>query len=186
MSRRRDLPRRGYPAAAREEQCGARREGRRRQDRDRGRSGATHCVRRGAARPQGRAHHRPRSRLDAGGHIVPGAVRRPDPSSRAGAPSRPQSHPVRRRVAQPHRTGHGDGRGDGRRQHAEARARPRRHSRDRCDDGRGIQQVDQDRSRARAPLSAGHHRGAGCDPDVGGAGGPPAAARAPSRRRDFG
>jgi len=35
-------------------------------------------------------------------------------------------------------------------------------------------------------FQAGHDRGAGCDPDVGGPGSPPAAARAPSRRRDFG
>ena len=90
-SRRRDPPRHPGAVAAHQEQPGAHRRARRRQDRHRRGPGPAHRRRRRARGPEEQAPHRARPRLDAGRGQVPRRVR-------GAAEGRPQGDHRRRRA----------------------------------------------------------------------------------------
>ena len=122
--RRRDPPRRAGPLPPHEEQSGADRRARRRQDRDRRGPGPAHRGRRRTRGAEEQAGDRPRPRRAHRGGEVPRRVRGP-PQGRAEGDHRVRrgDHPLHRRAPHARRRGRGRGR-DGRVEHAEARRSP--------------------------------------------------------------
>ena len=152
-ARDRDRADHADPLAAHEEQPGADRRARRRQDRRRrGARAADHELRGSrAAEEQADLHARPRG---AGRRLeVPRRVRgAPEEGDEGDHPAR-RHHPVHRRAAQPRRRRRGRGR-DRRRVDPQAGARARRAADDRRDDARRVPQVPRARLGARAALPA--------------------------------
>ena len=179
----RDRARDADPVAPHEEQPGAGRRARRRQDRRRRGPRAAHLQRRRARAAQEQADlharpGRPGRRLE-----VPRRVRgAPQEGDEGDHPAR-RHHPFHRRAAQPRRRGRGRGR-DRRGLDPEAGAGARRAADDRRDDARRVPQVPGARLRARAALPADQgrpalHRGDRADPQ-----GPARALRAAPPRED--
>ena len=182
--RRRDPARHPGPVAPDQEQPGADRRARRRQDRHRRGARPADRPRRRPRGAQGQARRLARPRRAHRRRQVPRRVR-------GAAEGRPQGdqgrrrpgHPVHRRAPHGRRRRCGRGR-DGRLQPAQADARPRRAAHDRRDDARRVPQAHREGRRARAPLPADPDRpavGRGDDLD------PARAARAvrgPPRRPD--
>ena len=157
-------PRRGNPPhhpGARppdQEQSGADRRARRRQDRDRRRPGAAHRQWRRARRHQGQApagarHGRADRRREISRRVRGAAEGR----ARRGQAGRGRHHPVHRRDAHLGRRREGRGR-DGRRQPAQAGAGARRAALHRRDHARRISQAYREGRGARAALPAGVRR----------------------------
>ena len=177
--RPREGDRAGHPdpvAADQEQPCPHRRAGRR-QDRHR----------RGP-RPPDRRRRRPRdaaqqARPDARHRVarrrdqVPRRVRGAAQEDHRGAAQHQRRGPLHRRAAHARRGRRGRGR-DRRGQHPEAAARPRRAPVHRRDDARRVPQVHRARRGARAPLPAGHGRGADARADRRDPDGHPRALRA--------
>ena len=153
--RRRSAPRDPGALAPDEEQPGAHRRARRRQDRHRRRAGAADRPRRRARRTQEqedlRARHgRARRRREVSRRVRGAAEGGPQGDHRV----RRADRPLHRRA--PHRRRRRRGRRrDGRVADAEADARARRAAHDRRDDARRIPQAHREGCRARAPLPAG-------------------------------
>ena len=152
--RRRDPPRGPGPVEAHQEQPGADRRARRRQDRDRRGPRPADRVRRRAREPQGSPPGRARPERDGRRIEVPRRVRGPA-QGRAQGDRRRQGpdHRVHRRAPHDRRRRRRRGR-DGRRQHAQADARPRRAAGGRRDHARRVPQAHREGPRARAPLPA--------------------------------
>ena len=170
-ARDRDRADHADPLAAHQEQPGARRRARRRQDRRRrGPRPADHARRRARA-AEGQADLHARLGGPGRGVQVPRGVRgAPQEGDEGDHPAR-RHHPVHRRAAQPGRRRCRRGR-DRRGLDPEAGARPRRAADDRRDDARGVPQVPGARLSARAPLPEDHRRSAldrGDGPDPQGA-----------------
>ena len=142
------------PLEAHQEQPGADRRARRRQDRDRRGPRAADRVRRRAREPQGPPPGRARPERDGRRVQVPRRVRGPA-QGRAQGDRRRQGpdHRVHRRAPHDRRRRRRRGR-DGRRQHAQADARPRRAAGGRRDHARRVPQAHREGPRARAPLPA--------------------------------
>ena len=142
-----------------QEQPGAHRRARRRQDRHRRGPGPAHRRGRRPVQPEGSRDRLARHGLHAGGRQVPRRVRGPlEGRAARGEGKRRAHHPVHRRVAH-HRRRRFVGRQlHRRRQHAQARARPRRAARHRRHHARRVPQVHREGRRARAPLPAGGRR----------------------------
>ena len=150
--RRRDPARDPGAAAADQEQPGADRRARRRQDGDRRGPGAAHRRRRGARFAQGQARPRPRHGAAARRREVPRRVRGAAEERAEGSrPGRRPDDRLHRRA--PHHGRRRQGRRrDRRRQHAQARAGARRAALHRRDHARRIPQVHREGRRARAAL----------------------------------
>ena len=173
-----DRARHGDPGAPEEEQSGAHRRARRRQDGHRRGAGAAHRQRalpRRAARP-------PRALARHGGGHRRHQVPRPVRGAAQGGDERDRAeqadHPVHRRAAHAGRRRRGRRR-DRRLQHAQARARARRAAVRRRVHAQRVPQVHREGRRARAPLPdrrrrAAHGRRDGRDPQ-----GPPEEVRGP-------
>ena len=154
-----DPARDGSADAPQEEQPGAHRRARRRQDGDRRRAGAAHRER----RVPGVAARQPRAVARHGGGHRGHEVSRPVRGAPQGGDERDRAeqehHPVHRRAAHARRCGRGRRR-DRREQHAQARARARRAAVRRCVDAQRVSQVHREGRRARAPLPDGDRRSA--------------------------
>ena len=181
--RRRDPPHDPDPAAAHQEQPGADRRARRRQDGDRRGPRAAHRQRRGARDAEEQARAVARHGGAARRRQVPRRVRGAPEGGAEGHRGRRRPHDrLHRRAAHDGRRRQGRRR-DRRRQHAEARARARRAALRRRDHARRIPQVHREGRRARAPLPEGAGRradGRGDDRDPAR---PAGALRDPPRRR---
>ena len=154
----RDPPGHPDPVPQDEEQPGADRRPRRRQDRHRRGPRPADRPRR---RPRGAARQddlRARHGLAGGRREVPRRVRgAAQGRAERGEGGRGPDPAVRRRAAHRRRRRRGRGR-DGRRQHAQADARPRRAAHDRRDHARRVPQAHREGRRAGAPLPAGAGR----------------------------
>ena len=156
--RRGDPP--GHPGAVppHQEQPGAHRRARRRQDRHRRGPRPPHRRGRRARGPEEQAAHHPRPRLDGRRRQVPRRVRgAPQGRAQGDHRRRRRGHHLHRRAAHDRRRRRGRGR-DGRRQHAQADARPRRAAHDRRHHARRVPQAHREGRRPRAPLPAGVRR----------------------------
>ena len=146
-----------------QEQPGADRRARRRQDRHRRRPGAAHRRGRRAVVPRRQAHPGARSFADRRRHQVPRPVRRAPEDHHEGADGESERHHLHRRAAHAGRRRFGR-RLARRRQHPEAGAFARRDPVHRRDHARRIPQVDREGPLARAPLpgrqGSAAHRGA--------------------------
>ena len=136
-----------------QEQPGADRRARRRQDRRRRGPRPADLVQPGAGAAQEQADLHPRPGRPGGRLEVPRRVRGAAEEGHEGDRPARRHHPVHRRAPQPRRRGRGRGR-DRRGLDPEACARPRRAADDRRDDPRRVPQVPRARLRARAPLPA--------------------------------
>ena len=142
------------PLAPHEEQPGAARRPRRRQDRDRRGHRAADRQRRRARDAHRQAPGGARHGGDDRRHEVPGRVRG-TPEGRDRRDHRERGQPDRLHRRDPHRRRRGSGRGrDGRRQHAQAGARARRAAHDRRDHARRVPEEHREGSRARAAFPA--------------------------------
>ena len=156
--RRRDPSRHPGAVAAHQEQPGAHRRARRRQDGRRRGPGPAHRARRRARRAEGQEDHRARHGRACRRREVPRRVRGaseggPQGDRRLGGTDRP----VHRRAA--HRRGRGRGRRLARRlEHAQAAAGARRAAHDRRDHARRVPQAHREGRGARAALPAGAGR----------------------------
>ena len=153
--RRRDPPRHPHPVAQDQEQPGADRRARRRQDRDRRGPRAAHRARRRAGVAQGPRDLLARHGRAARRRQVPRRVR----GAAQGGAQRDQAergprHPVHRRAAH-HRRRRQDRGLDRRRQPAQADAGARRAALHRRHHARRVPQAHREGRRARAPLPAG-------------------------------
>ena len=142
-----------------EEQPGADRRARRRQDRHRRGPRPPDRRRRRPRDAAQQARPDPRHRLARGRHQVPRRVRGAPQEDHRGAPQHQRRGPVHRRAPHARRRGRRRRR-DRRRQHPQAAAVARRAPVHRRDDARRVPQVHRARRRPRAPLPAGHGRGA--------------------------
>ena len=156
-----DRPRRGDPAhdpgplPPHQEQPGADRRARRRQDRDRRGPGAAHRQRRRAGEPQEQAPAGARPRLAGRRREVSRRVRgAAQGGARRGHRRGRRDRPVHRRAAQPGRRRPGRGL-DGRVQHAQARARARRAALRRRHHARRVPQAHREGRGAGPTLPAG-------------------------------
>ena len=141
-----------------EQPCPDRRAGRR-QDRHRGRPRPPDRGRRRPRDAPQQARADPRHRVARGRHEVPRRVRGAAQEDHRGAAQHQRRRAVHRRAPHAGRRRRGRGR-DRRRQHPQAAARPGRAPVHRRDDARRVPQVHRARRRPRAPLPAGHGRGA--------------------------
>ncbi len=142
-----------------QEQPGAHRRARRRQDRHRRGPGHRHRRQRRARDAPGQAalHARPRR---AGRRLpLPRRLRGAPQEGAEGDPHPRRHHPVHRRAAHARRCGRRRGR-DRRRHHPQADARPRRAADHRRHHARRVPQAPREGRRARAPLPADQGRGA--------------------------
>ena len=157
-SGQRDRTRHSDPRAPDQEQPGAHRRTRRRQDGDRRRLGPEGHQGRGsraAARPPG---HHARSGRPRRGHEVSRRVRRAHEARHGRDPRRfGRDHPLHRRTAHARRCGRRRRR-DRRVQHHQTRACARRTPVHRRDDAQRVSQAHRKGLGARAPLPAGHGR----------------------------
>ncbi len=184
--RRGDPPGHPDPLASHQEQPGADRRARRRQDRHRRGPGPAHRAGRRARGAQGQAHRHARHGRAGGRRQVPRRVRgAAQGGAQGGAGVAGPDHPLHRRAAHGGRRGRGRGR-HGRQQPAQADAGARRAALHRRDHARRVPQAHREGCRPRAPLPAGHGRpadGRGHHLDPARAAG---ALRGPPRRADQG
>ena len=156
--RRGDPPRDPGPLPPDQEQPGADRRPRRRQDGDRRGAGAADRQRRRAREPARPARDRARHRLAAGRLQIPGRVRgAAESGALRGAAGRGPDRPLPRRAPHDRRCRRRRRRGR-RRQPAEADAGPRRAARGRRHHARRVPQAHRERRGAGAALPAGAGR----------------------------
>ena len=147
------------PLAPQEEQPGADRRARRRQDGHRRGPRPSDRRRRRPGDPAEQARPDPRHRLARRRHEVPRRVRGAPQEDHRGAPEHERRGPLHRRAPHARRRRRGRGR-DRRGEHPQAAAVARRAPVHRRDDARRVPQVHRARRGPRAPLPAGHGRGA--------------------------